>query len=209
MDFITIFGYAATVLIAISLMMSSIVKLRLINFFGAASFSIYGLIIGAYPVFILNGFITLIDVYYLIQIFGTKEYFRVLEVKHDSEYLHHFLNFHKKDIEKFIPSFSFNLQENGLILFVLRNTVPAGVVYAEHYDEESLFMKLDFAIPGYRDFKMARYVFPALFKEKNVKKLYSDPGNKKHESYLRKMGFVETVLDSKPVFCLTSEQASK
>lgn len=199
---IEIIGYIGSVLVAISLMMSSIVKLRIINFIGALFFTIYGLIIGAYPVAFVNGFIALVDIYYLIDIFTTREYFRVLEVKHDSEYLSYFLKFHEKDIKKFIPTFSFEPGEQWIVLFVLRNSIPAGLVCAEYHDKDHLFLNLDFAIPGYRDFKVGRYVFPKIFEKQKVKKIYSDPGNKKHEQYLQRMGFVKTTLDSKPVYCL-------
>jgi len=47
-------GYAASALIAISLMMSSILRLRLINLAGAAAFATYGLLIRAYPVAVLT-----------------------------------------------------------------------------------------------------------------------------------------------------------
>lgn len=199
---VEIIGYIASVLVALSLMMSSIVKLRIINFIGALFFTIYGLIISAYPVAFVNGFIVLVDIYYLIDIFTTREYFRVLEVKHDSEYLSYFLKFHERDIKKFIPTFSFQPGERWNVLFVLRNSIPAGLVCAEYQDEGSLYLKLDFAIPGYRDFKIGKFVFQKILKEKNVKRIFSDPGNKKHEQYLKRMGFVKTSLNSKPVYCL-------
>ena len=44
------FGYAASVVVAISLTMSSIIKLRWFNLTGAAMFSVYGFVIGAWPV---------------------------------------------------------------------------------------------------------------------------------------------------------------
>jgi len=193
MQLIEIIGYAASVLIAVSLMMSSIVKLRIINLFGASLFSTYGFIIGAYPVGILNGFIAIVDIYYLSEIFfkKEKEYFRVLEVKTNSEYLNYFLKFYEKDIKKFMPSFSFNPCESCHVMFVLRNTIPAGLVISEYSDDDSIHVRLDYAIPGYRDFKMGKYVFNEIFKQKKVKNIYSDPGNEKHELYLRKMGFVK------------------
>ena len=64
MDYLEFIGYAGSVLVAVSLMMSNIVRLRWINLFGAATFSAYGLLINAYPVFALNGFIVLVDLYY-------------------------------------------------------------------------------------------------------------------------------------------------
>ncbi|MCX6169487.1 MAG: hypothetical protein NTX65_09110 [Ignavibacteriales bacterium] len=206
MNTIEIFGYAGSVLVAVSLMMSSIVKLRIINLIGAVVFSTYGFVIGALPVGFLNGFIALVDIYYIIEIFSTKEYFRVLEVQHDSEYLKYFLKFHESDIKKFIPTFSFQPGEDWIVLFVLRDTVPAGLVCAEYHDEDHLFLNLDYAIPGYRDFKVGKYVFPKIFERRKVKKIYSEPGNKKHEQYLKRMGFVKTTLDSKPVYSLENKQ---
>ena len=60
-----IIGYIASALVAVSLMMSSILKLRVINLVGASLFTVYGLLIGAYPVAVMNLFIVLIDLYYL------------------------------------------------------------------------------------------------------------------------------------------------
>jgi len=70
-----IIGYTASALVAISLMMSSIVKLRVINLIGAALFTLYGLLIGAYPVAVLNFSIVLIDLYYLRETIKSKVYF--------------------------------------------------------------------------------------------------------------------------------------
>lgn len=201
-NFVEIIGYAASVLVAVSLMMSSIVKLRVINLVGAAIFSAYGFIIGALPVGFLNGFIAIVDVYYLVEIFTTKEYFRVLEVQPDSAYLKYFLEFHSKDIKKFIPSFSFNPEGSCIVMFVLRNSVPAGLVLADCMSDKSVFVTLDYAIPGYRDFKMGKYVFNKIFREKEIKKIYTDPGNETHQKYLKKMGFAGTELNGKPSYLL-------
>ncbi len=43
-------GYTASLLIAVSLMMTSVLRLRVINLAGAAAFSAYGFLIGAVPV---------------------------------------------------------------------------------------------------------------------------------------------------------------
>ena len=43
------FGYLASLLVAVSLMMRSIVRLRWINLTGAACFTAYGILIAAYP----------------------------------------------------------------------------------------------------------------------------------------------------------------
>ena len=60
-------GYMASVFVAISLMMRSVTKLRVINLVGAVLFTAYGLMIAAYPVAVVNGFIVLVNIYYLQQ----------------------------------------------------------------------------------------------------------------------------------------------
>ena len=62
-------GYLASVVVAISLMMSNIKKLRWLNLLGATLFVAYGMAIQAYPVAAVNFFIVLIDAYYLVVIY--------------------------------------------------------------------------------------------------------------------------------------------
>lgn len=69
MNWLELYGYLGSVLIAISLMMGDIRKLRWINLVGAGTFASYGLLIGAWPVAALNGFIVLIDIVHLWQIY--------------------------------------------------------------------------------------------------------------------------------------------
>jgi predicted Abi (CAAX) family protease len=58
-------GYLASGLVAISFLMKSIRKLRLVNMFGAACFVIYSVIIQVWPVALINMFIIVVNIYYL------------------------------------------------------------------------------------------------------------------------------------------------
>jgi len=201
-----IIGYIASVLIAISLMMSSILKLRIINLVGALFFTAYGLLISAYPVAAVNFFIILIDVYYLYEILSAREHFRLLEVEPNSGYLNYFLQYYAKDIEKFQPGFRHTPTLDLLIFFVLRNVVPAGLVIGEIQDKDCLFIRLDYAIPGYRDLKIARFVYhhnAQVLQERDIRKIYSEPGTPSHQRYLQQMGFeAENTSAGAPVYCL-------
>ncbi len=201
-NLVEIIGYLASILVAVSLMMSSIVRLRIINLAGSLIFTIYGIIISAYPVALVNGFIAIVNIYYLIEILSAKEYFDVLEVEPNSEYLKYFLSFHQKEIKKYVPNFTFHENENTRVIFVLRNSVPAGLVCAKNIDGDTVFVNLDYVIPGYRDFKIGRYVYQKFFKENNIRKIFTYPGNNTHNKYLKKMGFVKTVFNSKEAFLL-------
>jgi hypothetical protein len=122
------FGYLASVLVAISLMMRSIVRLRWINLVGAACFTAYGILISAYPVAALNFAIVLINVYFLWKTHRTKEAFAVVEMPANSPYLAEFLRFHATDIRRFQPAFRFDPTATQHVLLALRDLVPAGAV---------------------------------------------------------------------------------
>lgn len=101
-NWIQLFGYFGSVLIAISLTMRSIVRLRWINLCGAAVFSIYGLLVDAFPVFLLNGFIVLIDIYHLFQMHKQKNYFEILEKSRlSAPYLQRFFKYYENDLKNF------------------------------------------------------------------------------------------------------------
>ena len=94
-------GYLASVIVLISLLMSSVKRLRWINLFGSLTFVVYGFLIGAYPVAILNIGTVLINIYYLIKMTNKKTYFKILEIDKNSKYLEHFLLLHKNDLNSF------------------------------------------------------------------------------------------------------------
>lgn len=65
-------GYIASAMIVVSLIMTSIVKLRIINTIGCILFVIYGVIVGAYPVSVANGLIVIINLYNLYKLQKNK-----------------------------------------------------------------------------------------------------------------------------------------
>lgn len=59
----------ASVVVAISLMMKNIVHLRIANMIGCTMFSAYGFAIDALPVALMNAFIAIVNVYYLVKMY--------------------------------------------------------------------------------------------------------------------------------------------
>ncbi|KYH34552.1 hypothetical protein CLTEP_14800 [Clostridium tepidiprofundi DSM 19306] len=189
-------GYLASVVVLISLLMSSIIKLRWINLVGSSLFSLYGFLIGALPVGFMNFGIALINVYYLVKMYNSKEYFEILPVVEKSKYLNHYLDFYKDEIEKYSDKIEFKINASDVCFFILRNMVPAGIFLASHYDANTLNIELDFVIPEYRDFKIGKFVFEdnkKLFKDKGYSNFISFSTKKEHIMYLKKMGFIESI----------------
>ena len=200
------FAYVASVVLALSLTMSSIVKLRWYNLAGAAAFSLYGFLIHAYPVGILNGFIACADVYYLIQIYTTRERLQLVTVPPGSEYLRLFFEEYRSEIAHFFPGFDFRTGEDRISFYVLRNLVPACVFIGRPLSEGVLEVELDFVVPAYRDFKPGEFLFTqnrARFQEMGVQKLVARSHNPKHDAYLLRMGFAPgSAADGSPLFTL-------
>lgn len=70
---VDIVGYAASAFVAISIVMTSMRKLRYLNLTGAILFVVYGIFIGAIPVVITNGFIALVNIYRLWEDFRSPK----------------------------------------------------------------------------------------------------------------------------------------
>lgn len=66
------FGYLGTSLVIISMMMNNITNLRLFNICGAIISAIYSIIIGAWPVVLLNVVLTIIHLYHLTKHYISK-----------------------------------------------------------------------------------------------------------------------------------------
>ena len=185
-------GYVASILIAVSLMMSNLIKLRIINMIGAAAFAVYGILIGSIPVSVMNTFIVLINVWYLGIMYRAKEFFQLLQEPPDSPYLHHFLKFYEKQIRRFQPAFDFQKDDRWMPVFILRNMIPAGLILGTRVGEDRFRVELDFAIPKYRDFKIAHFLFCKkrdFFLEKGIRWIESPKGNETHNAYLERIGF--------------------
>ena len=185
-------GYFASITIAVSMTMSSILKFRWINLAGALTFSTYGFLIGAWPVGFLNAFIALIDIYYLYTIYSRKEVFEILEVRAENRYLIRFLEFHKKDIERFFPGFTYKPEMNTISFFILRDLAVAGIFLAHRDQDHCLSVGLDFVLPEYRDFKNGKFIYLRLrkrFIDEGFTKVVADGRSEKYTQYLKKFGF--------------------
>jgi hypothetical protein len=185
-------GYIASITIAVSMAMSSIVKFRWINLAGALTFSTYGFLIGALPVGILNAFIVSLDIYYLIIIYSKKEIFEILEIRPDNKYLIRFLEYHKDEIASFFPEFTYKPDMNTVSFFILRNMSVAGLFLAHREDGNILKVGLDYVIPEYRDFKNGKYVYLRLkdrFIDAGFTKVMAEGKSTEYAKYLKKLGF--------------------
>lgn len=193
MNWIDIIGYTASVLIALSLTMNNIWRLRWISLFGSAAMILYGALICSYPVIGLNTFIFGVNIFYLYQIWRQEDYFTFLEVTpQNSAFLPKFLDFYRDDINAHFPDFDWAQLQDSKIYFILRNMVSVGLFVYEKYPDGIINIKLDYVIPNYRDLKNAHFAFRAqrdIVHEKGYRRLMARSATRVHQKYLRQMGF--------------------
>jgi hypothetical protein len=193
--FLELFGYSASLLIATSLMMSSLKRLRIINLCGASCFATYGLLIHAYPVALLNSMVICINIYHLRRMLRAKEFYQLLEVRPESDFLAHFFKFYGAQIKRILPDFSFQPRAGQVAIFILRDCTPVGVFLAEHKTPERLEVLIDFVIPRYRNLHIGRFLFieqADIFRRRGIKEIIIHPRTKKFGAYLWEVGFEPT-----------------
>lgn len=194
MNWVEILGYAASVLVAISLTMKSLARLRALNLMGALLFVAYGAWVKAYPVLAVNGFIAVVNVVYLLKMQpGRSEAFDLVAIRRaDNSYLRAFLDFHHDDIRSFFPEFDLRDIPDPQIAFILRDVSPVGVVICQRMDDGDLFVHLDYVIPSHRDFRCAEYFYRAwseVIEAEGVTRFVALTSVAKHEKYLERVGF--------------------
>ncbi|MBN2237926.1 MAG: YgjV family protein [Bacteroidales bacterium] len=205
---IEIIGYLGSFFIAFAMTFSSIIRLRWFSLVGTILFTTYGFSIGAYPVGIVNAFIMITNIVFLIKQYSKKELFRTLEIRNDNKYLIDFIQFHKEDIARFFPKFESVGDENRISFLVLRDMQVAGVFIGKIVEPGKLCVELDYVTPAYRDYKLGKFVYKSgqsIFKQRNITQLISGSYSTKHNVYLKKLGFNETVENQNTVFIKNME----
>jgi len=192
-------GYAASILLAISLLVTNDLKFRWLNTWGCLSFIIYGILIHAFPIILTNTILLLINAYYLFKIYRTNENFDLLEFTVEDKLINKFLSFHQADIRNYFPEYDPGDRKNNINFIVLRDMVIANVFSASLMEDGTALVQINYTIPKYRDYKVGKFLFQ---KEKQflllhgIKRLvYTHVFNKQHESYLVKMGFEKELLN--------------
>lgn len=200
MAWLEIYGYVGSVLVAASLMMSNMKRLRWINLIGAAVFSSYGFLIGAIPVFLLNGWIVLVDIYYLVRLYQFRDQFDMVKLSSVKTPLFELLiQKYGEDVKKYFPDATTEALEDAVAMLIFRNMTPVGLFAYRRLPKEPAMVEalIDYVIPEARDFKTAQFLFnrhTAALREQAINTVISKPSSKAHETYLKRVGFVQTEL---------------
>ncbi len=185
---IELVGYLGSALVVVSMLMTSVVKLRVVNTIGSAIFMGYALVIGSYPTALMNLCLIGINVYQLFRLFKGRKEYSLVSVSLREGYVSHFLETNMNDIRVWFPAFSAqNLQADAVFL-VCCDSHPAGIFIAQKTAPDTLDILLDYTTPAYRDTSAGRYLYQQL-REKGYKTLVFKENAPKHVAYMEKVGY--------------------
>lgn len=178
-------GYFASFLVLVSLLMTSVVKLRVINAIGSAIFTVYAVLIHSYPTAVMNFCLVLVNLYFLWKYSQTRVLLSLEETPVEESGLHHFLNFYAKDIQIYFPNFV--LRDTDKAYMVYADGDPVGVLVGSS-NADTLTVTLDYSVPKFRDCSVGAYLYGEL-PGVGISTLLVPEATEKQARYLKKMGF--------------------
>lgn len=182
-------GYVGSALVVVSLLMSSVLKLRIINMTGSLIFCVYAVVIGSYPTAVMNGALVFINIYFLVKLLRSKSHFSFEECDTSNATLLRVLSKHEADIRTFFPDWNNDMNNINRTFIQFLDDEIAGITLAHENDDKSLSLIVDYSTPHYRDCKLGKFVYESL-NEKGFHKLCYEGNSKIHRDFLTKMGFV-------------------
>lgn len=189
---IELFGYLGSILVVISMLMTNVKRLRLLNMTGSVIFAIYALIIRSYPTAFMNFCLVAINVYRIYQLSRTEKHFDLIESDGSSGVIRYLLNHYHDDIAHFFPDLD---PKNGIdcqtAYLVTCDATPAGLLLGNRTAADTIDVLLDYTTPAYRDCSVGAFLYEKLARL-GLKRLVFRGSSVDHEAYLKKMGFTTT-----------------
>ena len=182
-------GYVGSALVLVSFLMTSVVKLRVVNAAGSLIFAVYALIIHSYPTALMNVCLVLINLRFLWKLRNMEPNYRLLVLAPGERFVDYFLREHGEDIAFCFPGREWDKNALNRAYLVCHGEEPAGLMLGTEKDGV-MELALDYTTPAYRDSSVGKYLIARL-SEEGLRRLRYEKAEKKHLDYLRKMGFAE------------------
>lgn len=182
-------GYLGSLLVLVSMLMTSVFKLRVINTAGSLIFTVYALIIRSYPTALMNFCLVLINLHFLWKMSRMDRDFDLVETGRDDPFLRYFIDSHREDIRTCFPGVQLDLSEADRAYIICCKGLPVGVTVGD-LQGDAMDLVLDYTVPAYRDFSVGRFLLAEL-KKQGIRKLCYGGPVEHHLPYLQKLGYVK------------------
>ena len=189
-------GYLGSALVIVSMLMTSIVKLRIVNTVGSVIFCAYAFCIRSYPTAAMQICLIIINVVNLFRLKNPRKNYSAVSLSKDDKYLSYFISEYASDIKKFFPEFSVPSGDDSVLMLTC-SALPVGIVVftenenAPEGEGRTLELKIDYTTPQYRDCSAGKFLLEYLKKE-GVSHLKTKTDNSEHKKYLKKLGYTQS-----------------
>ena len=184
-------GYIGSGLVVVSMLMTSVKKLRIVNTVGSLIFTAYALLIKSYPTAFMNACLIVINVINLIKLYRDENKFTVVECSSDESIVQLYLKNNIKDINRFYPDFRIQPKESLNAYLLCTSSQPIGIMICKILKNRTANLFLDYTVPSHRDFSAAQFLYSYLEKKLGIRKFVFKAKLGKEDPYLRKMNYIE------------------
>lgn len=185
---VELIGYLGSALVVVSMLMTSVVRLRVINLIGSAIFTCYALLIRSYPTAVMNLFLVGINMYHLVRLLKVKKHYDLIPTDTRDRFVAYLLEKNRDDIRTWFPEFVLPERGDVVTYLVCCDSNPAGLFLGKRTDGGAIEVLLDYATPVYRDTSVGRYLYGQLA-QKGYKSLVFKANAPGHVGYMQKVGY--------------------
>ncbi|MBR6158855.1 MAG: YgjV family protein [Lachnospiraceae bacterium] len=185
---IEMIGYFGSALVLVSMLMTSVVKLRLINLTGSVIFAVYALIIRSYPTALMNIALAGINIFYLVRIFKEQKIYDAIKTDIKDGYFSYLLGRYRDDILFCFPEAAPEKERADVVYLVCCDSDPACLFLGKEKAAGELEVVLDYATPVYRDASVGRFLYKKLAEE-GYRSLAFTQKAEGHIAFLEKVGY--------------------
>ena len=183
-----IIGYIGSALVVISMMMSSVLRLRVVNVLGSAIALCYAIAVKAYPVAALNAFLIAVNVVKTVQLFRVEKNYCLTQSKGTAGLPQYLVKKYNDDILNFFPDFK-GLADDDDVFILMSGDTATGITAGKIDEQKNFFVTLDYTTPAYRDNSAGLFLFNEIGRRGFCKKAILESSSKNHEAYMYKIGF--------------------
>lgn len=185
--YIEIFGYIGTALVLLSMMMTQVARLRIVNIAGSFVSMTYAAICSTWPVVFLNFGLIIINSMQLIRLHRLKSFFKVVRADPSDKSVEYILEHYGNDIKQCFPESRIDLDDSSDVYVVFDGAEAVGILAGKR-EGATLYVSLDYVSRKYRDRSVAKILYEKLGKS-GICEIVTDAHTDKHRKYLLKMNF--------------------
>lgn len=185
--YVEIFGYIGTVFVIVSMMMTSLVRLRAINICGGMISLLYSCYYGAWAMVVMNACLITINIVQIIIALRGRGSYHYCSVGFDEAAVSVFMSTHASDIGRYSPALESLVYSGAQVNMIYSTGEAAGIVVTEQ-DGDQLRLLGEYTVPKHRSVATGRFLLESL-KGQGAGEVFATPVSEKQEKHLLKLGF--------------------